>query len=68
MDFSPGALGVLSFLTRAWPGVERTLLHVVDGPSLDVPFALPGLPAPAPRGASARVLRERNLPVPPWLG
>lgn len=60
MDFSPGALGVLRFVTGCWPGAEPHLLHVVDGSSLDVPFPLPGVAAPALRGASARALQERN--------
>lgn len=60
MDFTPGALGVLRCVRSAWPGAEVHLLHVVDGASLAVPFALPGLPGPALRSASSRALQQRN--------
>ncbi|WP_102126072.1 universal stress protein [Deinococcus planocerae] len=61
MDFSPGALGALDFLRRSWPDAQIQPLHVVDPGALDTPLALPMLSSPpALRGASTRLLRERN--------
>ncbi|WP_102124635.1 universal stress protein [Deinococcus planocerae] len=60
MDFSPSAHRALSFVRAHLPGTEVKLLHVVEPSALDAPFPLPTLSDPPLRGASARLLAERN--------
>ncbi|KEF34122.1 MULTISPECIES: universal stress protein [Deinococcus] len=60
MDFSPSAERALAFVRSHLPGAQVDLLHVVDPAALVTPFALPALPDPPLRGASTRMLEERN--------